>query len=1002
MNLSAIAAENSPKSKMIYHEDTHALHIGTLPNHAWFVPFAKGQDPFGRKDESKLVEMLNGEWEFAYYDSVIDLPDDFIGMRFNATIPVPSNWQLHGFDIPQYTNVSYPIPYDPPFVPDDIPVGVYRREYTYTPDGLERVLTFEGVDSCFYLYVNGELVGYTQVSHAVSEFQITSFLQEGVNSIVCVVLKWCDGTYLEDQDKIRLSGIFRDVYMVSRPAERLTDYRVLADDKGNIQVRVEGADAQVTLKAPDGEIVFQGMAEKGTTVRGKVENVICWNPECPVLYNLFLETGQEIIGEKVGFRSVAVVDGVVKFNGKAIKLRGVNRHDSYPDTGYYASEQQLRKDLELMKQHNINAVRTSHYPNAPLFYRLCDEYGLYVIAEADFETHGCVEVYNPFRWPAEGGYNGIALIADEKMFEEAIVDRAEKLVSQHFNRPSIIMWSLGNESGWGENVLEAGKYVKSQDTSRLLHYESTHHLKDVPTDILDVVSQMYPSVESMAEYLKNEKETRPLVLCEYSHAMGNSSGDMEAYRDAFHSSERFVGGCVWEWCDHALIQGRTEDGKIKYGYGGDFGERHNDGNFCMDGLVYPDRTPHTGLKETKQVYRPVRVRKGEAFGQFVLQSFLVFENAGKLFNGRYEITSEGVETSRGDFSFDLVPMGETVVTVRGLDENQKDLAVRFLFEAKEDTLWCKKGFQVCFDQVLLTKEGEAKQECPEEQQLAGEVTLQESALRYVITAGEVTYTVDRRKGQLISILSAGKELLDESVKHNLFRAPTDNDNMRGDWYRAHLDSFIDKVYSTEVEKTGEGVRVVIEHSFGWSIHQPIAKAKTQLLVTGDGALHISTDATTGNKVTFLPRFGVNLSLNRAFDQVKYYGYGPGESYCDKHHASWLGVFESSVSEMHEDYIKPQENSSHYDCRYVQVSSKDTVINVCSSKAFSFNVSEYTPQELAKKPHNYQLEKCGSTVLCLDSAMAGVGSASCGPALPEKYRIPLPEIHLDFTISVAGK
>lgn len=423
-------------------------------------------------------------------------------------------------------------------MPDDNPVGVYCKSYEYKADGLRRILTFEGVDSCLYLYINGAFVGYTQVSHAFSEFDVTDYLKDGENEIVCAVLKWCDGTYLEDQDKIRLSGIFRDVYMVSRPEKRLEDYRITADMDGNFAITVKGSDAKITLSDSDGNIVFSADVEDGEKFEYTIPNAKLWSAEIPNLYNLVIEANGEVIGEKVGFRSIYLENGVAMLNGKAVKIHGVNRHDSYPDTGYYASETQLRMDLELMKKHNVNAIRTSHYPNAPLFYRLCDEYGFYVVAEADVETHGCVMVYNDFRWSAPNAYCGISLLTMEKSYKNAIVDREQKLVYQHFNHPSIIIWSLGNESGWGENMLEGAKLVKANDQTRLLHYESTHNLDGTPTDILDIVSKMYASPDWIRnDFLKDENEKRPLLQCEYSHSMGNSNGDLDDYWELYDSEK---------------------------------------------------------------------------------------------------------------------------------------------------------------------------------------------------------------------------------------------------------------------------------------------------------------------------------------------------------------------------------------------------------------------------------------------------------------------------------
>ncbi len=994
MNIELIASPDTAKSKMIYHENPEALHIGTLSDHAWFIPYSEGENPFGAKEASARVELLNGEWDFKYYSSIIDIEDNFLDDGFDAVIPVPSNWQLHGYDIPQYTNVCYPIPYDPPYVPDDIPVGVYRRSYAYAGDGMRRILTFEGVDSCLYLYINGEFVGYNQVSHSFAEFDITPHLHEGDNSIVCAVLKWCDGTYLEDQDKIRLSGIFRDVYVISRPEKHLQDYRITADFSGNFSFTAKGASAEITLTAPNGAAVLTAHAEDGEAFTATVPDAIAWSPESPALYSLVIRSEGEVIGEKVGFRSVWVEDGAVMFNGKPIKIHGVNRHDSYPDTGYYASEARMRKDLELMKRHNINAVRTSHYPNAPLFYRLCDEYGLYVIAEADFESHGCVEVYNDFKWSWENGYSGIALIAGDKQFRNAIVDRGQKLVYQHYNRPSIIMWSLGNESGWGENTLEEAKLIKAEDSTRLVHYESIHRLDDTPDDILDVVSRMYPAPQDLLSIIKDDKNNRPLILCEYCHAMGNGPGDLEDYYEVFYSDKRLTGGLIWEWCDHALEQGTAEDGRVKYGYGGDFGERHNDGNFCMDAVTYPDRTPHTGLLEAKQVFRPVRVTAGETAGEFIFRSLLKFINAEDALDCRYEITDMGRVIAEGAVEFSLPADGTAKICVpEAASLSGSSLCIRFVFTAKSGYGCFGEGDEVCFNQLILGEVSTAPAACE------GEVLLTETPLEYTVTAGETVIRFDRRHGVISAIERNGRQLLNKPVEWNFFRAPVDNDVMKGDWYRAHLNDYDTKVYETTAQQLENSVVISISHSFGWNIYQPFCAAKTEITVCADGSVRVRTDGTTSNKVTFLPRFGLRLFLNNGFDTARYYGYGPTESYIDKHRSTWLGEFTDKVSAMHEDYIRPQENSSHYGCRFAEVSDGGNTLRFTAEQPFSFNASEYTQEELAGRRHNYELQKCGSTVICIDSAMAGVGSNACGPALAEKYRIPLPEIHLDFTIVI---
>ncbi|MBP1545380.1 MAG: glycoside hydrolase family 2 [Oscillospiraceae bacterium] len=997
MDISSIAKANSPKSHMIYHENPDKLHIGTLDNHCYFIPFGKGEDPFGDRSASSRFELLNGEWNFKYYNSIIDMDDDFISVKSDKTIPVPSNWQLHGYDIPQYTNVCYPIPYDPPYVPDDIPVGVYSRGYNYKSDGMRRILVFEGADSCLYLYVNGVFAGYTQVSHMTSEFDITDLLHEGDNTITAAVLKWCDGTYLEDQDKIRLSGIFRDVYVLSRPENRLTDYHIKAIPNNDnsaalFSLTVYGTDAEFSLADADGNIVCKGNAEDGKAFEAEIAKPHLWSAEKPCLYRLTIETADEMIGEKVGFRKIYIENGVIKLNGQAIKFRGVNRHDSYPDTGYCASVQQMQKDLELMKQHNINAIRTSHYPNSPIFCRLCDEYGFYVIDEADLEMHGCVEVYNDFKWSR--GYDGIALLASDERFRNAIVDRAKMMTARDINRPCIVFWSLGNESGYGTNLLAAAEYIKSFDDTRLVHYESTHKLDDTSDEILDMVSQMYTSIEDMNKFLEDEKEKRPFILCEYCHAMGNGPGDLEDYHNAFHSSERFCGGFVWEWCDHSVILGKTEDGRIKYGYGGDFGEKHNDGNFCMDGLVYPDRTPHTGLLELKQVYRPVRIEKGSSEGSFIIKNLLAFENAGELLNGKYEITYDGGVYHTGSFDFFVDPLGCTEITIPEAAESYDSTAyIRFIFTSSKDTMWCSEGYEVCFDQLML-----CEKESVSEPSLCGNVKYTNEPLSVKITADKTEYVFNKRTASFDSIKHNGTEILARPMQYNFFRAPTDNDVMKNDWYRAHLNDYTVKSYGTEVQKTENGIVLSVKQSFGWSIHQPFAHIDTVYTINGNGELDISCKLNVSDKVEFLPRFGIRLFVPKSFDKVQYFGFGPAESYIDKHRASYMGNFTSAISDMFEDYIRPQENSSHYGCKHMTLIGENVKVNFRSDKDFSFNASEYTQEELSSKRHNFELEKCCDNVICIDHMMAGVGSNSCGPALAEKYRLSLPELSARFVIS----
>ncbi|MBQ7654620.1 MAG: glycoside hydrolase family 2, partial [Clostridia bacterium] len=771
MDISTLAKKGSDKSRMIYHEDLNSLHISTLPDHNYFIPFQKGQDAFSFRESSGLFELLNGQWDFSYYDSIIDLPDDFTHIKLNDKITVPSNWQLFGYDKAQYTNINYPIPFDPPYVPDENPVGIYKRRYNYTPDSLRKILCFEGVDSCFYLYINSSFVGYSQVSHHTSEFDVTDFLSDGENEITVAVLKWCDGTYLEDQDKFRLSGIFRDVYILSRPERRLENYVVTAqpDDSlinGIFRITLQGSDAVIRLY--DGEkLLFEEKVKENETTEKSLENVDLWSAESPYLYKLEIETENEIIGEKIGFRKVCVEDGILKLNGRHIKIFGANRHDSYPDTGYYADKKRMRSDLTMMKKHNINAVRTSHYPNAPEFYSICDELGLYVIDEADIEAHGCVNISNKYDIT---GYDAISLIACDERFRSAILDRERLLVTRDINRPCVIFWSLGNESGYGGNFAEGAKLIKSLDSTRLVHYESVASLEKTPYDDLDVLSAMYWSSDTIRKFMKGKNENRPFILCEYCHAMGNGPGDLEEYHQLFMENDRLCGGLIWEWADHAVILGKTDDGKIKYGYGGDSGEKHDDGNFCMDGLCYPDRKPHTALYEAKQVFRPVRVDMTEN-GKFIISSLLRFIDAGKYLECKWEITDESGKLYDGSFDFSVEPMSKCEVTIaEAAKAFENDTYIRFIFTAKNSYGCYDDGDEVCFRQIkIYTAE---KQSLPVSEKL---VKFEEKPLEYRITTDGAEYVFDRRKAAFSKIIIDGKNILEKELEYNFFRAPTDND-----------------------------------------------------------------------------------------------------------------------------------------------------------------------------------------------------------------------------------
>lgn len=998
-----------------YHEDPYALHIGTEPPRAYYLPKTPDRRP--------SVINLNGEWAFHYFDSFLDAVDMDGNVKEPELCPlqVPSCWQCMGWGRHMYTNVRFPIPCDPPYVPEENPCGLYERRFDLKKGESSRYfLNFEGVDSCFYLWVNGEFQGYSQVSHSTSEFEITDKLTDGENVISALVLQWCDGTYLEDQDKLRMSGIFRDVYILERPAAFLKDFFVkesFNDDFSHaditVELTVDGA-AQVTgtLFAPDGtELASSGPAADKLCF--SVDNPVLWNAENPAQYTLVLSTGDEVIEQKVGLRRIEIKDDVVYLNGVNIKFRGVNRHDSDPVTGYTISREQALRDMLLMKQHNVNAIRTSHYPNAPWFNQLASELGFYVIGEADLESHGFATRY-------EGRFGKDHLdtypdAMDDPQFKEAIVDRSQRNVHRDKNNAAVVIWSLGNESGWGENGEAAGRWVKEYDPSRLLHYEGnmTYHKERKPDfSMIDLYSRMYAPTAaqdhpwfkkaSIEEYFdgveidENWNGRRPpYILCEYIHAMGNGPGDAEDYQQLIMKHDGFVGGFVWEWCDHAVYGGQTPDNRPIYRYGGDHEEFPHDGNFCMDGLVYPDRTPHTGLIEFKNVIRPIRVRKtGE--NTFILHNYRDFTNANDFAELSFEVMKDGKIIASGKLDMPSIePHGEAEITVDGLPKDG-DSTVTFIYTAKAGVPILELGHPLGFDEIVLSEEKQALPAVAE-----GKVEISETNRVIAVSGPGFRYELCRQTGLWNQLSYENKSLFTRPMDWNLFRAPLDNDQyLSGKWRESGLDRVTPRVYSIKAENAENGAAVItLEVGIAALIVSPFVKAKVIWTVDAFGHISCSMDCERDMKFGgFLPRFGMRMFLPKAFSEAKYFGYGPFESYSDKHRASRLGIYSSAVKDMTEHYLKPQENGSHYACRWASVTDGCFRLCAASPDTFSVNISNYTQEELTNKKHDYELTPADETIMCLDYKMSGVGSNSCGPVLLEKYQ--LKEEKFSFTFGLA--
>ena len=1031
-----------------HYENLHMLHENTMPNRSYYIPASvRNDDLVEHRETSDRIQILSGDWKFHYFNSIYDLQEKFFETDYKAedydTIPVPGVWQNYGYDNHQYTNARYPFPFDPPYVPQENPCGAYICEFSYeqNEDAPRACLNFEGVDSCFYVWMNGSYVGYSQVSHSTSEFDVTELIKNGSNKLAVLVLKWCDGSYLEDQDKFRMSGIFRDVYLLKRPKQCVFDYFTttkLQQGSAEVEVRIKplGEKIPVKITVYDKENRVVGAAETALsenvvtdevstessaasaseeyplTASITLEQPHLWNAEEPYLYTIVLETEKETITDRIGIREIGIRSNVVCVNGAPIKFRGVNRHDSDPVTGFAISLSQMKKDLCLMKQHNFNAIRTSHYPNSPVFYQLCDQYGFYVIDEADNESHGTINLFFKDTSWENLSRRWNEPIADNPDFTEATMDRTQRCVYRDKNRPCVVIWSMGNECAYGCTFEKALEWTRQFDATRLTHYESARYRSNkrkYDFSNLDLHSRMYPSLTEMQEY-SDQQPDKPMIICEYCHAMGNGPGDFEDYFEFMEAHDEFCGAFVWEWCDHAIYKGQSENGKAVYYYGGDHGEYPHDGNFCMDGLVYPDRRPHTGLLEYKNVNRPARaVSFEQETGRLTLHNYKDFVDLKDYLTLAWEVNCDGEIVASGKVK------EEEMISVRPHEEGsiQLDIPVpekgrcylKVFSYLKTATELLPEGHLLGFDEILLKNEDGRNQEMltllsagqvvnakhmlkPEEAvNVNCALKLEETDCYLTITGGSISYVYNKLTGLFEHMICDGRQLITRPMEVNIWRAPTDNDrNIRNEWQRAGYDRTIARAYETTYEMVGEGIKIHSVMSLAAVYLQRILNIAVTWTITGSGKLHMDMNVKRNMEFPMLPRFGIRMFLPKEMDTVTYYGMGPQESYCDKHRASCHGKYSCPIEELHEDYIRPQENGSHYDCDYVILQGKDCGLTVAGADSFSFHASVYTQEELTEKRHNYELVPCGSTVLCIDYAQSGIGSNSCGPGLLKKYRL----------------
>ena len=998
-----------------HYEDLKIMHENTMPSRAYYMPASHDMGPLVEdRFSSDRVICMNGTWEFQYFNSIYDLQEKFYEQGYDCSrftqVEVPGVWQNYGYDSHQYTNVRYPIPLDPPYVPQENPCGAYVRKFYYEiPEEAPRAyLNFEGVDSCFYVWVNGKYVGYSQVSHATSEFDVTEVLKNGENTLAVLVLKWCDGTYLEDQDKFRMSGIFRDVYFVNRPENVVYDYFTTTEIQEEqavitVQASYQGKAVPTKLTLYDAEhkeIASQVFQENiGTVYTHKAAILVkepnLWNPEQPYLYTLVLETEGEVITDRIGLREICVKDAVLYVNGTAIKFKGVNRHDSDPVTGFVIGLEQMKKDLQMMKESNFNAVRSSHYPNVPYFYQLCDEYGFFVIAEADNESHGTQSQYlKDSNWEnVSRKWN--ERISDNPEFIPATLDRTQLCVHREKNRPCIIIWSMGNECGYGCTFEEALKWTKGFDPTRLTCYESSFYRSDrrkYDYSNIDIFSRMYPSLEEIQEYV-DKKPDKPFLLIEYCHAMGNGPGDLEDYFQMIYQYDVLCGGFVWEWCDHAVYQGQAANGKEKYLYGGDFGEEVHDGNFCMDGLVYPDRTPHTGLLEYQNVYRPARVVSFcQKTGELCLENYMNYVDLKDYIYLVYEVNCDGKLLEKKQFILQesVLPHKKGTILLDITVPDSGKCYLKVSYHLKHGTSVMAQGSRMGFDEILLKNQDGRNQQATAlletQEQKEAEVQVSETDRFLSVRSDTFFYVYNKLSGLFEQLSVDGEELLETPMELNIWRAPTDNDRkIKQEWIDAGYDRSKARAYDTHWEMNGEGIRIYSTVSVAAVAIQKVLDIEAVWKIYRTGEISVKMHVKKDREFPQLPRFGIRLFLRGEYENLKFYGLGPHESYRDKCRSCSHGLYDTTVEEQHEDYICPQENGSHTDCDYLMLEKENQTVTAVSSRPFSFNVSYYSQEELTRKAHNFELEKSGSTIVCLDYAQNGIGSNSCGPELRKEYQ-----------------
>ena len=994
-----------------------------VPDRTYFIPYLDEASAMsGERSESPWFKLLNGNWKFNYAENpdlapdnffIEYFPEDFL-MGFDTThwnsnqwkdIQVPRSWQTLGYGRPHYTNVIYPFPVDPPYVPTENPTGSYRRKFVIPDDwdDCQIFLRFEGVDSAFYVWVNGQQVGYSQGSRLPAEFDITAHVRHGVNTIAVRVFQWSDGSYLEDQDMWWLSGIFRDVYLIATPQVHVFDFRVRTEldaeyrdailkvrtvvkncsqeaaENYTVEARLLDADQQSVMDAPlSSSVSVQAEGEATIDLEAAVENPEKWSAESPYLYSLVITLKDdhdqvvEVETCKVGFRSVELKNGNVLVNGIPVMFKGVNRHDHHPDMGKAVPLDSMIEDILLMKRHNVNAVRTSHYPNDPRFYDLCDYYGIYIIDETDLECHG----FGP-----AGNWNWTS---DDPEWEGAYVDRMIRMVERDKNHPCVIIWSLGNESGFGCNHKAMAKWVREADPTRLLHYEG-----DRKQEIADIVGPMYTSVDGIIKLAEDSDAEKPVILCEYAHAMGNGPGGFKEYWDAFYKYKRLQGGFVWDWIDQGLRQ-VTEDSVDWFAYGGDFGDEPNDKNFLINGLIFPDRKPSPGLIEYKKVLEPVKVEQVDlTAGKVKITNRYDFASLSHLLVS-WNLMADGKVIQNGTIPTPEIPAGESETLIVPFTRPPTltpgtDYWLNISFTLASDTPWASRGHEVAWSQFRLSLNVPIAREIKTDSILP--MNCDESENLIEITGANFSLIFDKVYGFITCWRHEEMKIINSGPKLNFWRAPLDNDvRVRGDWHKARLNSLTHRVDGVECSGTEQIIKIRLHSRIAPPVLALGFECDYTYTIYGSGDVTIEAHGVPKGNLPVLPRIGLQMTLPKELNHVSWYGRGPGECYVDSKQANRVGVYSCMVDDLYVPYVYPQDNGNRTDVRWVSLTNTRGMGLLAVMPDLNFSASRFTTEDLENAMHTCDLIPRDEITLNLDYRHHGLGSASCGPGVLPQYEL----------------